>query len=322
MRVLRFGPSIVFIKPLRIGEDIENLFRVKPMPFDKALGESQEFETILVPADVEEGTPFDADRSVYLIRERADIVFKEIINAGLPVERIIVEAKHIILRVPANPEKAAEDIVRRYRGKRTGFAGGLMEGEERDTLILITTKKLNSPLKMEDIDEGILVKRPFMELYRDLVVHLPIIMHKTMPEGWNEITIKVYDTEKRYEANLERLFLVIEDLDWGFVVSEGWDWDYPRPFMRVPIYKLKLITWEKPERVKFLLKGLEYSGYRRFCDIDVFLEGKKISWVSIARGLEKFELAKKAREELESLLSPGVLENLHEIEKELTASES
>ncbi|WP_461866948.1 hypothetical protein [Thermococcus sp.] len=210
MRVLRFGPSIVFIKPRKIGKEIENLFGVKPVPLNKALEDSQEFETILVPTESEEGTPFDADRSVYLIKKRADIVFKEIINAGLPVKKIIVEAKHIILRVPANPEKAAEDIIQRYGGKRTGFAGGLMEGEEKDTLILITTKKLNLPLKMEDIDEGILIKQPFIELYRDLVVHLPIIMHKTMPEGWNELTIKVYDTEKRYEENLERLFLVLD----------------------------------------------------------------------------------------------------------------
>ena len=322
MRVLRFGPSIVFIKPKEVGREIESLFGVEPVPFERALGESQEFETILVPAGSEEGTPFDAGRDVYLIKERADIVFKEIINAGLSVEKIIVEAKHIILRVPANPEKAAEDIIRRYGGRRTGFAGGLMEGEEKDTLILITTKKLNLALKMEDINEGILVKKPFMELYRDLVVHLPIIMHRTMPEGWNELTVKVYDTGKHYEENLERLFLVIEDLDWGFIVSEGWDWDYPRPFMRVPVYKLKLITWENPERVKFLLKGLEYKGYRRFCDIDVFLEGKKISWVSVAEGLEKFELAKKAREELESLLTPEVRRSLHEIEDKLISSES
>ncbi len=322
MRVLRFGPSIVFIKPEEIGRDIENLFNVEPVAFDRALGESQEFETILVPAGAEKGTPFNSRKSVYLIKERVDIVLKEIMNAKLPVQEIIIEAKHIILRVPANPDKAAEDIIQRYKGKKTGFAGGLMEGEEKDTLILITTKKLNLPLKMKDIDEGILVKQPFMELYRDLVVHLPIIMHKTMPEGWNELTIKVYDTEKRYEENLERLFLVIEDLDWGFVVSEGWDWDYPRPFMRVPVYKLKLITWEKPEKVKFLLKGLEYRGYKRFCDIDVFLEGKKISWVSIAKGLEKFEVAKKAREELESLLTPDVLRSLHEIEDKLISSGS
>ena len=45
------------------------------------------------------------------------------------------------------------------------------------------------------------------------------------------------------------------------------------------------------------------KGYRRFCDIDVFVEGKKIDWVKLGKYDSKFELAKAAREELESLLS-------------------
>ncbi len=113
--------------------------------------------------------------------------------------------------------------------------------------------------------------------------------------------------------------MVIEDLDLGFVVGEGWDWDYPRPFMRVPVYRLKLLTWEDPPaRVKFLLKGIEYLGYRRLCDIDVFLEGKKVSWTSLGGEFDsKFELAKAAREELERNLSRDVLERLREIEEKL-----
>ena len=143
-----------------------------------------------------------------------------------------------------------------------------------------------------------------------------MLLLKLLP-GWNELTIKLYDTEKRYEENIERLLLVIEDLDLGFIVGEGWDWDYPRPFMRVPVYKLKLLTWEKPEKVKFLLKGLEYRGYKRLCDIDVFTGNKKIEWINLGKFNSKFELAQKARKELEKLLSDDVKKKLHEIEEKL-----
>ena len=87
--------------------------------------------------------------------------------------------------------------------------------------------------------------------------------------------------------------------------------------MRVPVYKLKLLTWEKPERVKFLLKGLEYRGYKRLCDIDVFVGGKKIDWVDLGKYRSKFELAKAAREELERHLSGDVLKRLREIGERL-----
>ncbi|MDV3104471.1 hypothetical protein RBI02_07980, partial [Thermococcus waiotapuensis] len=87
--------------------------------------------------------------------------------------------------------------------------------------------------------------------------------------------------------------------------------------MRVPVYKLKLLSWEKPERVKFLLKGIEYHSYKRLCDIDVFVEGKKIPWTSLGKYDSKFELAKAAREELEKHLSGDVLKKLGEIEEKL-----
>jgi len=319
MRGLRLGPSIVFINPKEAGRKTGKLFGVDPMEFDDAIGESSELETIVVPTDETEGTPFDPRREAYLIRERADVVFKEVINAGLKVGRVILESKYIIMRAPANPEKAAEELIKRYGGKLTDFTSGLMEGEEKDTLILVTTKKLSSPLKMDDITAAVLVRKPFLDVYRDLSIQLPIILHRIMPEGQRELVIKVYDTSKHYEENIERIMLVIEDLDIGFIIGEGWDWDYPRPFMRVPVYKLKLITWEEPERVKFLLKGLEYRGYRRLCDIDVFDGNKKISWVEIAKGLEKFEIAKKAREELEGLLSEETKKMLESIEEKILA---
>lgn len=320
MRGLRLGPSVVFINPPNSGRKVAELFGAKATSFDDAIAASNELETILVPAEETDYTPFSPEREAYLIHERADVVFKEIINSGVDVRRVILESKYIVMRVPSDPKKAAGEIARMYGGDVTTFENGLMVGEEKDTLVLLTTKKLSSPLSIADIAAAVLIRRPFLEVYRNLSVQLPIILHRAMPEGYRELTVKIYDTARRYDENVERVMLVIEDLDVGFIVGEGWDWDYPRPFMRVPVYRLKIITWERPERIKFLLKGLEYRGYKRLCDIDVFENGKKISWVEVSKGMEKLELARKAREELERLLSREAKERLENIEEKLISS--
>ncbi|WP_048149528.1 hypothetical protein [Palaeococcus ferrophilus] len=322
MRLLRYGPSLVFLRSSNVEEGegfLRNVFGVEKMPVDDAWNLSDELQTLAFVTPAEEWkTILDLRRGAFLLKMRCDSFLKELFNSEAPFERVNLGPHIVILRVPAEVEEAARFIEERYGGVETSLARGVNEGEEVDTLLLVTDKKLNGPLRIADIKRTFLIRDDFLNVYRRVRLDLPVLTYKSAPEGWREITIRVYDNEKRYEENVERLLLVLEDLDLGFVVSEGWDWDYPRPFMRIRVYKVKLITWEDPERVKFLLKGLEYRGTKRFADIDVFVEGKKISWTKIAENFDsKLELAEAAREELESLLSEGAKKRLHEIEERL-----
>ena len=323
MRLMRFGPSILFLRTPHaeaVGKTLAEMFGVEEIPTDDAIKGSNEFETVVFVTDEwkKETIP---PKMAFLIKHHAPVVLSTIINAGLPVEKVHVESTLIFLRVPKNVDEALKLLAEKYAGEVMDIRSALDEGEAGDTIIGVTKKKLNCPIGPDDIEGAILVRKDFLSVYRELSIDLPVLLLKLLPE-WREITIKVYDTDKRYEENIERLLLVIEDLDLGFVVGEGWDWDYPRPFMRVPVYKLKLLTWEDPLRVKFLLKGLEYRGYKRFCDIDVFVEGKKIDWVKLGKFDSKFKLAKVAREELEKQLSDEVKEKLHEIEESLLEGET
>ncbi|ALM76581.1 hypothetical protein [Thermococcus barophilus] len=323
MRLLRFGPSLVFVRSSRVEELVKflrNFFGINEISADDALRESSELDTIIVPTSEKEWKTFiEPSQRVFLIRMCCDSVLKELFNSNPPAERINLGPHIILFRVPSNIKRAVEILKKRYGGEEVSLISGIEKGEERDTLLVITEKKLSKPVGFEDIKATLLFSgKNFVELYHELRTYLPIIMYKVLPEGFREITIKLYDTAKRYDENVERLLLVLEDLDLGYAVNEGWGWDYPRPLMRVKIYKVKLLTWEKPERVKFLLKGLEYRGYRRLCDIDVFVDGKRISWTSISKKYNsKFELAKAAREELERLLSEDVKKKLHKIEAKL-----
>ncbi|WP_297069504.1 hypothetical protein [Thermococcus sp.] len=319
MRPMRFGPSMVFLRGNveRLKKGIVELFGVGEIPTDEAIQKSNEFETILLVTPPEERRTVPSETG-FLIRQSAKIVLAEVINGGLPAERIEVESTIILLRVPEKVEEALKLLAEKFEGKTMSQLDALNIGEACDTVISITRKKLSSPVGPEDIEGAVLIRKDFLSVYRELLIDLPMVLFRLLPE-WNELTIKIYDTERRYDENIERLMMTIEDLDLGFIVGEGWDWDYPRPFMRVPVYRLKLLTWEKPERVKFLLKGIEYVGYKRLCDIDVFVGGKKIGWTSLGKYDSKFELAKVAREELESHLSENVLKRLREIDEKLVA---
>ena len=299
-----------------IKKKIMDLFGVEEIPSDEAIRLSNEFETVIFVTSLSDST-VPPERG-FMIQRDAKVVLSEIVNKNLPIEKVEAESTIILLHIPEKVEEALQLLAEKFDGEVMNQMKALELGEAGDTVISVTRKKLNSSIGPEDIEGSVLVRQYFLDVYRELLVDLPVILFKLLPE-WNELTIKIYDTEKRYEENIARLMMVIEDLDLGFIVGEGWDWDYPRPFMRVPVYKLKLLTWEKPERVKFLLKGLEYSGYKRLCDIDVFVEGKKIDWVKLGKYDSKFELAKAAREELEKQLSEDVLEKLKEMEEKLIA---
>ncbi|ASJ03185.1 hypothetical protein A3L09_07930 [Thermococcus profundus] len=318
MKVARFGPSIVFLRTAHaeaVKEALKEAFGVEEISTEEAIRKSSEFETVLFVTDEwqKETLP---PKTGFLVKSHAPLVLSQIINRNLPIEKVHVESTLIFLRVPQKVDEALKLIAEKYGGDVMDIKTALDEGEANDTIIGITTKKLSSSIGPEEIEGAVLIRRNFLRVYRELSIDVPLLLLRLMPE-WNELTIKIYDTERRYEENIERLMMVIEDLDLGFIVGEGWDWDYPRPFMRVPVYKLKLLTWEKPERVKFLLKGIEYAGYKRLCDIDVFLEGKKMHWTSLGKYDSKFDLAKAAREELEKHLSEDVLKRLKELDKKL-----
>ncbi len=316
MRLVRFGPSMVFLMGdvEAIKNGVTSIFGVEEVPTDEAIRRSNEFETVLFVTPPSETTV--PPETGFLIRRSARVVLAEIMSRKLPVEKAKAESTIILLHIPAKVQEALRLIAEEFGGEIVEQREALNLGEAGDTVISVTRKKLNSPIGPEDIEGAVLVRKYFLDVYRELLIGLPVMLFKLLPE-WNELTIKIYDTEKRYEENIERLMMVIEDLDLGFIVGEGWDWDYPRPFMRVPVYKLKLLTWEKPERVKFLLKGLEYRGYKRLCDIDVFVGGKKIDWVDLGNYSSKFDLAKAARAELEKHLSDDVLRRLREMEAKL-----
>jgi hypothetical protein len=134
------------------------------------------------------------------------------------------------------------------------------------------------------------------------------------------LTIKIYTHYKdEYPLHVERLKTLFEALDIAEVIEEGWGVDYPRPFMPIQVYELKVLPKVSPMELKLYLKGMEYLGVQRLADYDLEVKDRKISWVDLARGMgikanSKFELAERSRKLLFKRLPTEVKSRLERIE--------
>ena len=109
MRLMRFGPSMLFLRTSNIEEGekfIGNLFSVSKTSVDDAWNKSGELDTIVFVTPSEEWkTILDLRRGAFLIEMRSDSVLKELLNAKAPFERANLEPQIILLRVPKEAEK-------------------------------------------------------------------------------------------------------------------------------------------------------------------------------------------------------------------------
>ncbi|WP_288072228.1 hypothetical protein [Pyrococcus sp.] len=300
MRGFRFGPGIIFVK----GDESKILEKTKAtfLSLSEALAKSDELDTVIV---------LNTQKAI-LVKTYPWVALQDIIHY---TENTESKGIIILIRTP-NPSRASKIIEKRFNGKLLDPIEAIINSSYNETILMLTRKPITRPIRIEDVEATVLIPYNFHHVYKNIILEIPLILMETLSE-WNEVIIKIYDTARKYQENIERLIIAVEDLDLGFIVGEGWDWDYPRPLLKVPVYKLKLFTWENPKRIKFLLKGLEYVGYRRLCDIDVIVENRKIEWIEVGKFKSKFELASKAREELERSLSKEALEKIKDIEKKL-----
>ncbi len=95
---------------------------------------------------------------------------------------------------------------------------------------------------------------------------------------WNELEIRIYDSWGRYLDHYERLRAVLESLEAGMILGEGWGKDYAHILMAVKIYRLRLFTFLPAQTIKEILMGLEYGADgSRLVDFDLFSGKEKIS---------------------------------------------
>ena len=132
--------------------------------------------------------------------------------------------------------------------------------------------------------------------------------------------IRIYDSHGHYRFHLERLKLVLEALEVGIAIGEGWGKDYAHILMPVQVYTLRILTFYDLSVIKKALMGLEYHEEgERFVDFDLYHNKRKINWTFtvLDRELDRKGHSRLFRSELMQALTATQIGEIEKIEKEI-----
>ncbi|QTX32404.1 hypothetical protein KAR29_00160 [Aminithiophilus ramosus] len=249
-------------------------------------------------------------------------ILAHLINADLEAPlRVRPLPRAILFRLSGDRERAMEQIARDFDA-RPGKLKQLLRWSGRHPVVLcFTEKNLNRPLALADLQPDVLYfDSPYEKLFHRLRGRaLEYFNEAAGGEAWRNLEIRVYDVWERYDLQARRVRLVLEDLDLGLVLGEGWGKDFARILMAVSVYRFRLATFIAPERIKALLLGLEYDAEgNRLVDLDLFEGRVKIGWQGQAdRKEDRSALGRRLRQALRLELLPETLARLDAFEAQL-----
>ncbi|MBR4400111.1 MAG: hypothetical protein IKT09_00310 [Synergistes sp.] len=124
---------------------------------------------------------------------------------------------------------------------------------------------------------------------------------------WNDVEIKICDSDKLFELHRQRLLTVIHGLQMGMVLEEKWEMERALSHRTLPVYMMKLYTPFDVHTIKKLAMGLEYNDNgQRFADFDVYYNDQKVSAFTV---LSKFP--GKTRNDIGLMNRNEVLKNIN-----------
>lgn len=324
--LIRSGARGLF---LRIGDRavldaLAEEFSLTEKKYEAALDQSGEEQALLIIP------PFGdewSDSRVFQTDCGPDDLMSFLLNSSLGGR--VVEARLlprvVLFRISGDYGEVIEQMKRDYKAKVGKVPFFLRWKDTSRTAIFFTLKNLNRPVAMKDLCPDVLyVKMPYERLFRSLRSRAMTYFNEAMGyEDWKGLEIRIYDSWERYDLQIKRLRLILEEMELGLVLGEGWGKDYARVLMAVPVYRFHLATFLDASRIKEILMGLEYdlSG-KRLADLDLY-EGKaKIGWGAMAKKGEDHEMAGiRFRKDLVKKLLPTTRRELARIEKEMRKQE-
>lgn len=221
----------------------------------------------------------------YIMAETAsDEILALLLNRGgeyLP-KTVRLMPRLIFFRVFGEKERVINQIEKDFKAEKKRLKSILGPADKDSIAVCFTTRPLNRPLAVSDILDEVLHVRGYT--FEKLLSSLRGRALWYFSEGledrrWNELEIRIYDSWGDYSGHCERLRTVLDSLDAGMILGEGWGKDYAHILMAVRIYRLNFYTFLPPAEIKELLMGLEYDGTgERFADFDLYMGKEKISW--------------------------------------------
>ncbi len=297
--------------------------------FDTAFDAGDDGSSIVVLADSAQRVVRYADcRRVFLVRcPIEELLLRMYAALPLGLGRVRMAPRVLLFRGVGDLDAVAGRIEEEL-GAFPGRFEDLLDREAEGVIIAVTGRSLESRVGLADLHPIALhVPRAAYEP-RALEAELRRNGLRYLNAGlgdrdWSDLEIKVYDRYGAYDIQLERLRRIVNALELGLILGESWSKDSPRFLMEIDVYRVRLMSFLSPERVKGLLLGLEYlDDGLRVGDYDLFRDERKVHWSDAqVEGIrERKELGLRFRRELLALLPETERAALAGLEARLRAS--
>ncbi len=262
---------------------------------------------------------------VYFSPMEADDLLCRVLNEKRAiVDRVIPVPRLIAFRYFGDYRKIFDQILTEFHGSRGKLRHVMRKSSDLGAAVCFTEKSLNRPLGVADFEDDVLyVRQPFERIFTILRNRgLDYFNEGLAQKEWNDVEIRMYDMEGLYDLHIRRMRIVMNALEAGLILGEGWGKDYAHILMPVRVYRIRILTFLPPEELKRIVMGLEYaSNGDRFLDLDLYMNKKKIGWGDVMkeRRGNRQTVGMERQRNLVSMLIPSEWNRLLEIENEIRA---
>lgn len=322
LSIVRGGPRLLLLSgnEAAMKSLVSSKFRCTEHTLEGAFDSAGEGQSVLLFR----GDQWRDERRFLMAAAAADEILALFLNSGaeaMPAS-VRIMPRLLFFRVFGEKERVIGQIARDYSAERGRLRSVLRVSKNDSIAVCFTAKPLNRPLSLADMmDEVLHVEGvSFEKLLNSLRSRALWYFSEGLENRqWNELEIRIYDSWGRYLDHYERLRIVLESLEAGMILGEGWGKDYAHILMAVKIYRLRLFTFLPAPAIKEILMGLEYGADgSRLVDFDLYSGKEKISWGGIggkgkARG-ERGSIGTDLRAKLLSQLFPEDRQHLEEWE--------
>lgn len=192
------------------------------------------------------------------------------------------------------------------------------------SLIYFTRKSLTKTIRTEEMHESALLvhSRSKEALVQYLTARdIEYLGDALGTPDWNDVEIKICDSDKLFDLQRLRLLAVIHGMQVGIVLEERWEEEQALVHRRLPVYMIKLYTPLEVQAIKRLAMGLEYNAAgKRFVDLDVYHNDRKISAfteLNVHPGMTRNDIGMMNRNEIMKNIDIDSLNELLRIEWEI-----
>lgn len=229
----------------------------------------------------------------------------------------------VIMRVFGDIKKVTDKIAQDYDAVNGSFEQQLEQANDYGIILGFTQESLKNSVTVKSLyPEVMYININYEEFMSDMRMQVLRYINEGIDKrDWYELEIRIYDRYEAYSLQYERLMKIIEELELGLVLGEAWSKDYPRLFMSVGVYRLRLFTFISPLEIKKALLGFEYTySGDRIVDIDIYKGKTKLNWTdTIEKGLvrDRKQMAEQFRERYNKQIRSEIKSEISKLEKQI-----